>query len=192
MMIDGQVVKPRRACNSLSSVHSKHSISKKQGSRDDSSIVTCAAASEFSANTVPMLRNTKMPSGTDRLLWRGEKGSSKHTRGHITPPPGPHWKTCATRMGLSSIGTLHSRITSCRLRLTIDSPKPGNPLALINSPRDKHKQGNCIAVTYKTLSTNSVVFETRKPMGTLPATIHGPDSIIPCTLISTQLVYLHS
>lgn len=187
-----QLIKPRGSTASRSHQFTASTPYRRNRDLVTTALVTCAAASEFSANTVPMLRNTKMPSGKDRLLWRGEGGSSKHTRGHITPSPGPHWKTCATRMGLSSIGTLHSRITSCRLRLTTDSPKPGNPLALVNSPRDKHKQGNCIAVTYKTLSTNSVVFETRKPMGTLPATIHGPDSIIPCTLTSTQLVYLHS
>lgn len=78
----------------------------------------------------------------------GQGGISKHTRGHITPSPGQHWKTCATHMGLSSIGTPHSRITRYRLRLMADSPKPGNILALVNSPRDKHKQLHCCHKQY--------------------------------------------
>lgn len=155
-------------------------------------LVTRAVASKLFANAVPMLRNTKMPSGTGRLLWRRRRGQAvqntlediSHLRRDRTGKHVRHARACpalerfireSQAVGLGFRQTARSQATLWHSSTVLE----------INT-------NSCIAVTYKTLSKNSVVFETRKPTGAPPGTIHGPNSIVPCTLISTQLVYLHS
>lgn len=73
-----QLIKPRGSTASRSHQFTASTPYRRNRDLVTTALVTCAAASEFSANTVPMLRNTKMPSGKDRLLWRG-RGAVQNT-----------------------------------------------------------------------------------------------------------------